>query len=102
MADFTEEETIDSSRHTVAKYLYKPRNQRIAVKFIPIPVPRYDDSSKENKFKQLIREFESMRTLNYSENIVELYGMCLYKEKALLCMEIMDMTLKVVKNFLKF
>lgn len=84
---------IASDKCIVKKYLHRPSKQIMAVKFVHIPFC-YNDPQKEYELQKLIREIKLHQKLNYSKNIVNLYGFCINEGDALICMLLMDMSLK--------
>uniref|UniRef100_A0A914DPG3 mitogen-activated protein kinase kinase n=1 Tax=Acrobeloides nanus TaxID=290746 RepID=A0A914DPG3_9BILA len=84
---------IESSRHIVKEFLYKPLKIKMAVKTIRIPTNRYEDSGSDEKLTRLKREIDSFRQLSHHPNIVNFYGLCFNDGEAMFCMELMDMSL---------
>ena len=80
----------------------------MAVKKIHIPFNRYLDEAKEKRLRKLNLEIHTHREIANSPYIVDFYGFCLHEGCALVCMELMDMSLKVsnyqyiVKQMLDF
>uniref|UniRef100_A0A914EH45 mitogen-activated protein kinase kinase n=1 Tax=Acrobeloides nanus TaxID=290746 RepID=A0A914EH45_9BILA len=90
----TELESIDiieSSRHIVKEFRYKPLDIRMAVKTIRISQNRYQE--QDEKLIRLKKELTNFRTLSCHPNIVDFYGLCFNDGEALICMELMDISL---------
>jgi serine/threonine protein kinase len=66
----------------------------MAVKHLQIPQNRFSDANKQIRFRMLLREIENFQILWESPEIVDFYGFCLHNGQALICMELMDMSLK--------
>uniref|UniRef100_A0A914D0G2 mitogen-activated protein kinase kinase n=1 Tax=Acrobeloides nanus TaxID=290746 RepID=A0A914D0G2_9BILA len=101
MSDFKEIDIIASSRHLVKRMIHEPSNTKLAVKFVHIPHNRHK-SNEENskKLESFIRVVVDFRELRNVSNIVKLYGLGYYDGQALICMELMDLSLKEIS--LKF
>ena len=94
--DLEEIETIATTRHVIKKVKHKPSEKEMAVKFVHIPHNRHStDDENLKKLKYLVREIQNFRELKNEPNIVRFYGFCLYEGQALICMELMDLSLKV-------
>lgn len=95
--DFEELETIAATRHIIKKVRHKPSGKVLAVKFVHIPHNRHNNNNEDDlkKLKQLVREVQNFRLLRNEPNIVKFYGCCLYGNQTLICMELMDLSLKV-------
>uniref|UniRef100_A0A914D1C2 mitogen-activated protein kinase kinase n=1 Tax=Acrobeloides nanus TaxID=290746 RepID=A0A914D1C2_9BILA len=91
--EFEYVDIIESSRHIVKEFCYKPLNIKMAVKTIRIPQNRYQDDEKNDKLVRLKKELTNFRTLSCHPNIVDFYGLCFNDGEALICMELMDMSL---------
>ena len=90
--DFQEIKTISSSRHKVKMFYYKPFSLFIAAKLIAYSSSSQDKAEKE-KLRHLMREAKNFRDLENFENIVTFYGLCVVKNDAWICMELMDISL---------
>jgi serine/threonine protein kinase len=66
----------------------------MAVKYLIIPRSQHDDETTQLRFRKLLREIENFRKLWQHPNIVDFYGICVYEGQALICMELMDLSLK--------
>lgn len=66
----------------------------MAVKHLKIFHSRVEDENVCVAFKSLLREFETFRLLLGNPNIVEFYGLCIHEGIGLLCMELMDLSLR--------
>uniref|UniRef100_A0A914D5K6 mitogen-activated protein kinase kinase n=1 Tax=Acrobeloides nanus TaxID=290746 RepID=A0A914D5K6_9BILA len=67
----------------------------MAVKTIRIPSAsknRYDDE-RENTIRSLTQEITTFRMLSHHPSIVNFYGLCFDNDEAMICMELMDMSL---------
>uniref|UniRef100_A0A914DNH8 mitogen-activated protein kinase kinase n=1 Tax=Acrobeloides nanus TaxID=290746 RepID=A0A914DNH8_9BILA len=91
--DFEFVDIIESSRHIVKEFLYKPLKIKMAVKTIRIPINRYENNESDEKLTRLKREISSFRQLSHHPNIVNFYGLCFNDGEAMICMELMDMSL---------
>ena len=91
--DFQEIKTISSSRHKVKIFYYKPFNLFIAAKLISYSSSSRDKAEEEKKLRHFMREVNNFRDLGNVENIVTFYGLCVVKDEAWMCMELMDMSL---------
>jgi serine/threonine protein kinase len=97
ISDLTDLKKIAETRHVVKRMLHKPSNKEMAVKFVHIPHNRRSTDEKNLKqLKYLVREIQNFRELRNEPNIVRFYGFCLYEGQALICMELMDLSLKVI------
>uniref|UniRef100_A0A914E7R3 mitogen-activated protein kinase kinase n=1 Tax=Acrobeloides nanus TaxID=290746 RepID=A0A914E7R3_9BILA len=65
----------------------------MAVKTIRIPQNRYEDHETNEKLIRLKKEIHSFRQLSHHPNIVNFYGLCFNDGEAMICMEMMDMSL---------
>jgi serine/threonine protein kinase len=96
ITELVEIETIATTRHIIKKMKHKPSKKELAVKFVHIPQNRHStDDENLKKLKYLVREIHNFSKLRNEPNIVKFYGFCLYEEQALICMELMDLSLKV-------
>jgi serine/threonine protein kinase len=94
--DFVDLETIATTRHIIKKMLHKKSGMVLAVKWVHIPHNRHStDDENLKKLRHLVREVHVFRELRNEPNIVRFYGCCLYEHQALICMELMDLSLKV-------
>uniref|UniRef100_A0A914E6H1 mitogen-activated protein kinase kinase n=1 Tax=Acrobeloides nanus TaxID=290746 RepID=A0A914E6H1_9BILA len=91
--DFEYVDIIESSRHIVKEFLYKPLKIKMAVKTIRIPHNRYGDNESNEKLTRLKREINNFRQLSHHPNIVDFYGLCFNDGEVMICMELMDMSL---------
>lgn len=91
--DFKEVETLSSARHFVKRYHVERENIDVAVKIVNIPHNLNQYGQKEERIHELQREVEIFKQLEKHENIVMFYGLCIVKEQAWICMELMDMSL---------
>jgi serine/threonine protein kinase len=66
----------------------------MAVKYLRIPHSRNDDQNDEIHFKMIQREIKNFQILSESPHIVDFYGLCIHEGVALICMELMDLSLK--------
>lgn len=78
-----------STRHIVKKFLHKPSNNVVAVKYLPF-------SSNERILKQRKREINTLKFASSSSYVVDFYGLCLHEGQALIVMEYMEMSLKTL------
>ena len=86
--DFQEINIICWSPHTVKIFCHKPTRLFIVAKLIT-----YSASIKNDEKEKLRREVEIFRDLGNVENIVTFYGLCVDKDHAWICMELMDISL---------
>uniref|UniRef100_A0A914DN05 mitogen-activated protein kinase kinase n=1 Tax=Acrobeloides nanus TaxID=290746 RepID=A0A914DN05_9BILA len=69
--------------------------QKMAVKFVPLFIALENDQNKiSEQISEQCKEVTMLRELSKHENIVDFYGFCLHKENLLICMEVMDMSLR--------
>jgi serine/threonine protein kinase len=69
----------------------------MAVKFVHIQHNKFDTIDKiRRRLIELSREISNFRKMSKDPNILSCYGICLYDKQALICMELMDMSLKDV------
>uniref|UniRef100_A0A914C3J7 mitogen-activated protein kinase kinase n=1 Tax=Acrobeloides nanus TaxID=290746 RepID=A0A914C3J7_9BILA len=94
MDDLKAKGVIGTGQCTVRKYLHTPSQQILAIKFIHIPLSRFDDPASRQRFKRVKREIENSKMISKSPNIVDFYGFCVHDLQVLLCMEVMDRSLK--------
>lgn len=75
---------------------HKLFKKELVVKFVHIPYNRHN-SEEENakKFRSLVREIHNFRELKNESHIVKFYGFCVHEGQALICMELMDLSIKV-------
>jgi serine/threonine protein kinase len=66
----------------------------VAIKYVPFPQSVYQDDDIQRKLTHLKREIQTFRALSTSPNIVDFYGLCLSDGHLLMCMELMDTTLR--------
>jgi serine/threonine protein kinase len=66
----------------------------MVVKHLNIPRSQYEDETTCIRFIRLLREINNFRKLWQHPNIVDLYGICINEGQALICMELMDLSLK--------
>uniref|UniRef100_A0A914D028 mitogen-activated protein kinase kinase n=1 Tax=Acrobeloides nanus TaxID=290746 RepID=A0A914D028_9BILA len=100
--DFVEMETIATTRHVIKRMKHKPSKKEMAVKFVHIPHNRHStDDENLRKLKFLVREIQIFRELRNEPNIVKFYGFCLHEGQALICMELMDLSLKQLGAYLQ-
>src|SRR3569833_2680092 len=59
-----------------------------------IPQNRYGGTILYGRSQMVVREIQNMRLLSESPNIVDFYGLCFHEGQALLCMELMSLSLK--------
>ena len=85
---------IATARHQVKKYLHKPSKNKLAIKFLQIPQNRYGGTILYGRSQMVVREIQNMRLLSESPNIVDFYGLCFHEGQALLCMELMNLSLR--------
>lgn len=90
--DFVYKNIIEAGRHMVKEYTYVPLNICMAVKTIRIPYQKYN-TEKDEKLTSLRREIDNFRLLSNHPNIVNFYGLCSNDGEAMICMELMDMSL---------
>uniref|UniRef100_A0A914E4Q6 mitogen-activated protein kinase kinase n=1 Tax=Acrobeloides nanus TaxID=290746 RepID=A0A914E4Q6_9BILA len=64
----------------------------MAVKIIRIPTNRYDNE-RDEKIRRLKQEITTFRTLSHHPNVVNFYGLCFNDGEAMICMELMKMSL---------
>ena len=83
--DFRDIKTICPYPRTVKICYHKPTRLFIAAKLITYSAIKNDE--------QLRSEVEIFRGLGNVENIVTFYGLCVVKDEAWMCMELMDMSL---------
>lgn len=86
IGDFEELASLSSVRHTVKKFLHKPSNCIVAVKYLPF-------SSNERIVERIKREINTHKFAANSSYVVDFYGLCFHEGHALLVMEYMDMSL---------
>lgn len=61
-----------------------------------IPQNRYATEEENNKkVMLLVKEIQRFYELQYENNIVQFYGFCIDQGQGLICMELMEMSLKV-------
>lgn len=80
------------TRHQVKKYIHLTTGIKLAIKYLPIPQGQYNGNILT--LKTVLREIENMRLLSTSPNVVDFYGLCIHEFHALLCMELMDLSLR--------
>uniref|UniRef100_A0A914DV71 mitogen-activated protein kinase kinase n=1 Tax=Acrobeloides nanus TaxID=290746 RepID=A0A914DV71_9BILA len=86
---------IETSSHSVVKqYIFGPLNFPIAAKSINIPASRRQKEKKNKIMKRLVQEVQTFRLLPPCPNVVDFYGICIYEGEALICMELMDLSLE--------
>lgn len=94
--DFQDLGIIATALHVVKRMRHKPSKKLLAVKLVNIP---YNQNGMKDEhlqhLKYLVREIKNFRELQNEPNIVKFYGFCHYENQAWLCMELMDLTLKV-------
>jgi serine/threonine protein kinase len=83
-----------NARHRIGKFRHIPSNTVFAAKFLTIPYDRFDNEDIRKHYKKMLNEIENFRKLWECENIVSFYGLCIYEGHVLLCMELMDLSLK--------
>jgi serine/threonine protein kinase len=66
----------------------------MAAKHLCIPHSRFEDEDIKKHFKVVLREIENFQNLRECPEIVDFYGLCIYEGQALLCMELMDLSLR--------
>ena len=76
---------------------YGTSDFEFAVKYTPIRQDRFETNNEGNKKKleNLLKELKGFKNLIHHENIVKFYGLCIDKEQVLVCMELMDFSLRV-------
>lgn len=94
-SDFQEIQIINSSKNVVKLFLHIPSGFRFAVKQINIPHNRNNEGEYDKQLVQLIREVQNLALLQNTPKIVQFYGVCEYEKQIWICMEAMDMSLKV-------
>uniref|UniRef100_A0A914DK45 mitogen-activated protein kinase kinase n=1 Tax=Acrobeloides nanus TaxID=290746 RepID=A0A914DK45_9BILA len=90
-------DTLNSSIHVVKSCRYdRSLNFEFAVKYIPILQDRFGTNDEVNKKKldNLLKELKGFKNLINHESIVKFYGLCFDKEQVLVCMELMDFSLR--------
>uniref|UniRef100_A0A914DWP6 mitogen-activated protein kinase kinase n=1 Tax=Acrobeloides nanus TaxID=290746 RepID=A0A914DWP6_9BILA len=92
--DLVELETIAATRHIIKRMRHKLSNKELAVKSVHIPQNRHSTEDELKKLESLIREVQNFRELRNEPNIVRFYGFCIHEGQALICMELMDLSLK--------
>lgn len=99
MSDFIEIEVINTVRNVVKRYLHKPSKKELAIKFINLPHSRFPKMEEEKQtVKTMLRDVQNLYALRNTPNIVNFFGFCILKKEILICMEHMDMSLKVILN----
>lgn len=66
----------------------------MAVKYIRIPQTRFNEAQYENKIHRLIAEIKNFRIISDFPNVVDFYGVGFFEGELLICMELMDLSLK--------
>uniref|UniRef100_A0A914CKK0 mitogen-activated protein kinase kinase n=1 Tax=Acrobeloides nanus TaxID=290746 RepID=A0A914CKK0_9BILA len=95
--DFTELCILGASKYAVKSFKHSPSSNILAIKFLPIPHNRHGtDEDQSRRLLELVREIKNIRSLSHVPNVVNCYGVCLYENQALICMEQMDLSLKEV------
>lgn len=84
---------IGSGKYVVKKFLHKPTGRKMAVKYVHIPICKYEDKRKSSQKEKLLREIDIHERLNFSNYVVSTYGFCKNDEHLLICMELMEMSL---------
>lgn len=92
--DFEEIELISRAINVVTKRYHKPSGNFMAIKSIHLPYSKYNKEYNDRK-SRLKREVDLHLTLreNKCDHIVKFYGICIDKSNALICLELMDMSL---------
>ena len=78
----------------VKKCIHKPTNTIMAIKYLNIPQSRVQDNDFLIRLKAIRREIDNLYMLRSCPTIVDFYGLCMYEGQALLCMQLMDLSLK--------
>lgn len=90
--DLEEPEYIFSNDRTIVKkYWHRPSDKEIVVKFINLS--RGSATEWGHTIEKLKREVEIHKKLRGFPHIVYFYGLCFYRDQALICMESMDYSL---------
>lgn len=86
-----------TSRHTIERFLHKPTQTKFVGKNFRIPKGLVGEEAEEanKEVRRFCMEIEIFRKSDCL-NILQFYGICLYKQEALICMESMDMSLRYV------
>lgn len=84
---------IGCSKYQVKHAVYKPKQENMAVKLLPLPQGKYPGQAVLEAKKKLLQEQEILKKLRFAPNIIHFYGFCLDDSHALLCMELMDCSL---------
>uniref|UniRef100_A0A914ERS5 mitogen-activated protein kinase kinase n=1 Tax=Acrobeloides nanus TaxID=290746 RepID=A0A914ERS5_9BILA len=98
--EFNTNEIIDhgiletTSNHIVRKVEHIPSGHLMAIKYLIIPQTKYKESENEKQLKSLMSELETFYMLWECPEIVDCYGYCIHEGHVLLCMEMMDMSLR--------
>lgn len=89
-------ERIYAARGNVVEhYVHLPSYKDIAIKFLRIPQEtNYKEDNKEQQYLWLTREIESHRSFVDIPHIVQFYGFCILGDQLLICMELMDISLR--------
>lgn len=96
--DFAFRESIESSRHIVEEFEHLPTGKQVAMKTIRITHGRYQEKEKYSKIRKLIKEVKNFQILSNHKNIVDFYGLCINDGEAIICMELMDLSLYDLYN----
>lgn len=88
---------MNSSVHVVKRCKYDPTGLEIAAKYVPLRQDRYGSSDESNsiKLKKLLTELGEFKKLINHQNIVKFYGLGFHEDQVLICMELMDFSLRV-------
>jgi hypothetical protein len=85
---------LAQTRNLVKKCTHKPSGHIMAVKYVRLPFKRKDVDNNKN-ILTCLREITLLSLLPSCEYVVEFYGCGQSEGDALICMELMDMSLNV-------
>ncbi|VDM58667.1 unnamed protein product [Angiostrongylus costaricensis] len=96
--DFNDLEELGSLGHgsfgTVAKMRHIMTRTEMAVKRVRIISSGYDDSANYRSMKRLKLEVDAIKSASNCKEIVQFYGITFHEGDALVCMELMDISLE--------
>lgn len=94
LEDLEPREILSANNHVVKKYYDKQAKRFLAAKHFIIPKGRHHDSNTKMRTEKITNEIKVWQKLRFSKNIVNFYGLGFYNGDLLLCMELMDISLK--------
>lgn len=95
--DFEVVQTLFPGFNVVKSLNHRPTDTKLAAKYIKIPI-----TPDKNWIKRTINEITIHCKLPINLNVIECYGVGLCKENIMICLEIMDMSLSIIKDAFHF